>query len=1077
MLGALLISAVIFSQTLVNYPLNSNLSPNPAPVVGLNPTLQYFDPPSTTPVPNPNHYFGFLNFENSGDFLQFNFDVAANEDITVKVTAGTAVFLSSISGNIQIFCQVGTDLETKLDEQNLSASGFIDLDNISFSLAVPQAAVPSRIKIRIVGNITSSSGSSIDYFGINNISLVKETTSISVISTKTPAPSFITHSSSASLAKDTDFGNLLTNEEQVEKTYQIKNTGSRDLKISSIDIVPNNQGFTITGPLLTTLTPNQTTTFKVKFAPTDQGISTAEVAISGNIVPDNPFRFEVKGSGKSCNLSPVPIAEYGFEGTAPTNFPVAPISGNVKVIGNTAANPNPNNLGGRLWPNGNLYSADSSTRSWYVRGNDTGEVTFEFGPVDISIQQQVSINFEVAAFGLTDDSNSGVNDNDYVILQVLNPPSTTWIDALTLVGGNNGTRRKYAYGGAETVTKLDTQIYTPVTVNNNNTKQYGKFALNLPTTALSSTFKFRIKAYTSRTRISGTNYNYNLWLIDNVHIDAGNAKVKTWNGLAWSGTENNLKPSPREKAVFDGNYDFTATDNTTSFTICECEVKSGMLTIPNDKALTVRNKIVNNALDNNFIIKDGGNLLQEENSAINTGNITAQKLFTFTNGSNPINDRKQYNYVISPVVGQNVKTIYSGTNTAIYFSEASNFFYGSDGSYIPGRGLGLKEPTKASVSTSTVTANYVGVPYNGNLQFPLAHTTTQADPTNRGYNLVGNPYPSNLDIENLYDANAAKIGATFYFWDNRGNTAFAQEGSGYSGDNYAKYNAASGTGVGSGTKAIGAPDATRIPNRYVKVGTGFILQALSNANAQTLNFNNSMRSNDNSGPGFLGKSHQLEEKDRYWLTLKTPSDIEVMNAVVYFATGSKAVGPEDTKTFGGSDDIFTIVDDQQLTIQGRNQFKSSDIIYLGLSLFQAGTHTISIFDQQGVFANGQTIYLKDILTGTITNLSQGAYSFEASKGEINERFQVIYKPEIFLVTDSVVREGVVIYRDNDKFIIQSPKIIASVEVYDLSGKMIADLKSNNRQAVLDSSFYAKGMYVLRIKMIDGELTNKKILKQ
>ena len=1070
MLGALLISAVIFSQTLVNYPLNSNLSPNPAPVVGLNPTLQYFDPPSTTPVPNPNHYFGFLNFENSGDFLQFNFDVAANEDITVKVTAGTAVFLSSISGNIQIFCQVGTDLETKLDEQNLSASGFIDLDNISFSLAVPQATVPSRIKIRIVGNITSSSGSSIDYFGINNISLVKETTSISVISTKTPTPSFITHLSSASLAKDTDFGSLLTNEEEVEKTYQIKNTGSRDLKISSIDIVPNNQGFTITGPLQTTLTPNQTTTFKVKFAPTDQGNSTAEVAISGNIVPDNPFRFEVKGSGKSCNLSPVPIASYGFEGAESGGLPVALISGTAKVIGNTAANPVPNNLGGRLYPAGNLFAADSPTRSWYVRGTETNEVTFEFGGVDLSAQQQVSINFEVAAFGKVDNSN-GVNNADYVILQVWNPnlPTPAWINALRLNGSNDGTRRQYAFGAAGTVTKLENDIYTTVSRNNNNGTKYGKFLLNLPTTALSSDFKFRIKAKTGS--------NDGLWLIDNVYIAAGNAKVKTWNGLAWSGTENNLKPSPREKAVFDGNYDFTATDNTTSFTVCECEVKSGTLTIPNDKALTVRNKIVNNALDNNFIIRDGGNLLQEENSAINFGSITAQKLFTFTNGSNAANDRKQYNYVISPVVGQNVKTIYSGTNTAIYFSEASNFFYGSDGSYIPGRGLGLKEPTKASVSTSTVTGNYVGVPYNGNLQFPLAYTTTQADPTNRGFNFVGNPYPSNLDIENLYDANAAKIGATFYFWDNRGNTAFAQEGSGYSGDNYAKYNAASGTGVGSGTKAIGAPDATRIPNRYVKVGTGFILQALSNANAQTLNFNNSMRSNDNSGPGFLGKSHQLEEKDRYWLTLKTPSDIEVMNAVVYFATGSKAVGPEDTKTFGGSDDIFTIVDDQQLTIQGRNQFKSSDVIHIGLSLFQAGTHTISIFDQQGVFANGQTIYLKDILTGTITNLSQGAYSFKASKGETNERFQIIYKPEIFLVTDSVVREGVVIYRDNDKFIIQSPKIIATVEVYDLSGKMIADLKSNNRQAVLDSSFYAKGMYVLRIKMIDGELTNKKILKQ
>lgn len=1074
MLGALLISAVIFSQTLVNYPLNSNLSPNPAPVVGLNPTLQYFDPPSTTPVPNPNHYFGFLNFQNTGDFLQFNFDVAANEDITLKVTAGTAVFLSSISGNIQIFCQVGTDLETKLDEQNLSASGFIDLDNISFSLAVPQAAVPSRIKIRIVGNITTSSGSSIDYFGINNISLVKETTSISVISTKTPTPSFITHSSSASLAKDTDFGSLLTNEDQVEKTYQIKNTGSRDLKISSIDIVPNNQGFTITGPLQTTLTPNQTTTFKVKFAPTDQGISTAEVAISGNIVPDNPFRFEVKGSGKSCNLSPVPIAEYGFEGTAPTNFPVAPVpGGTVKIISGTSSASTPNL--GTLYPSGNLYSPASPTRSWYVRGNDTGEVTFEFGPVDISTQQQVSINFEVAAFGLTDDSNSGVNDNDYVILQVLNPPSTTWINALTLEGSNNSTRRKYGFGATGIVTKLDTQIYTPVTTFNTNGTKYGKFVLNLPTTALSSNFKFRIKAYTSRSDYSNNpkKRDHNLWLIDNVYIAAGNAKVKTWNGLAWSGTENNLRPSPREKAVFDGNYDFTATDNTTSFTICECEVKSGTLTIPNDKALTVRNKIINNALDNNFIIKDGGNLLQEENSAINTGNITAQKLFTFTNGSNAVNDRKQYNYVISPVVGQNVKTIYSGTNTAIYFSEASNFFYGSDGSYIPGRGLGLKEPTKASVSTSTVTANYVGVPYNGNLQFPLAHTTTQADPTNRGYNLVGNPYPSNLDVDKLYADNSTKIDATFYFWDNRGNTIFAQQGSGYTGNNYAMYNASSGTGTSIGT-VFGTE---RIPTKDVKVGAAFLVQAKSTANGRTLNFTNAMRSSNNSGPGFLGKSAQNEQKDRYWLTLKTPSEMEFMNAVVYLPNGSKTIGPEDTESVEGSDDIFTIVNNKKLAIQGRDQFENTDVLNLGISLFRTGTHTISIYGKEGVFANGQNIYLKDKQTGTITNLTEGSYTFEANAGESTGRFEIIYRPETTLLMDSVLKDRVVVYRDSDNFVVQSPKTIALVEVYDLSGKLITMLKANNKLVILNASFFFKGMYVLRIKTIDGEITNKKILKQ
>ncbi|MCZ2396147.1 MAG: T9SS type A sorting domain-containing protein [Chitinophagales bacterium] len=43
--------------------------------------------------------------------------------------------------------------------------------------------------------------------------------------------------------------------------------------------------------------------------------------------------------------------------------------------------------------------------------------------------------------------------------------------------------------------------------------------------------------------------------------------------------------------------------------------------------------------------------------------------------------------------------------------------------------------------------------------------------------------------------------------------------------------------------------------------------------------------------------------------------------------------------------------------------------------------------------------------------------------------------------------------------------------------MITVLKANNNQAVLNASFFTKGMYVLRIKTTDGEITNKKVVKQ
>ena len=47
------LSVGVFGQTLVNYPLNNNLSPDFGPNASITPAnLQYFDPPSTTPITN-----------------------------------------------------------------------------------------------------------------------------------------------------------------------------------------------------------------------------------------------------------------------------------------------------------------------------------------------------------------------------------------------------------------------------------------------------------------------------------------------------------------------------------------------------------------------------------------------------------------------------------------------------------------------------------------------------------------------------------------------------------------------------------------------------------------------------------------------------------------------------------------------------------------------------------------------------------------------------------------------------------------------------------------------------------------
>jgi hypothetical protein len=73
----------------------------------------------------------------------------------------------------------------------------------------------------------------------------------------------------------------------------------------------------------------------------------------------------------------------------------------------------------------------------------------------------------------------------------------------------------------------------------------------------------------------------------------------------------------------------------------------------------------------------------------------------------------------------------------------------------------------------------------------------------KGYNLIGNPYPSNINFDDLYASNSTKMYATAYFWTNNDMTVTQQQGSGYSGNNYAIYNLTGGTPA---VHIDGAPD-------------------------------------------------------------------------------------------------------------------------------------------------------------------------------------------------------------------------------------------------------------------------------
>ncbi len=498
----------------------------------------------------------------------------------------------------------------------------------------------------------------------------------------------------------------------------------------------------------------------------------------------------------------------------------------------------------------------------------------------------------------------------------------------------------------------------------------------------------------------------------------------------------------------------------------------GKITIPKDRALTVDGDIINNSTAEDFVIESGGSLKQNDDSAVNTGQITAKRNFIFSS------QRKQYNYIISPVIGQKIKQIYANPPYVIYHKEEYNFFYNAyNGDYIAGRGLAIKEPSVASVPTSNIDAVMMGEPFNGILNYPLSYTTTQQG-VDHGFNLVGNPYPSNLDLMQLYQDNSSKITADFMFWDNRGNALFEQMGSGYGGSSYAVFNA-TGPGTGTAAPSSSALSDKKIPNRYARPGTAFLIRALPGANGQTLNFKNQYRvaANSAGSPEYFGKGVSDEITNRYWLTMTTPSEVDFMSAVVYFDGGDDAYTADDSDALNLSDELYTLAGDHQLLIQGRKSFDNLDKVNLGYRAFETGTYIISIFDKEGVFAEGQNIWLIDLLLDRVVNLTEKPYKFMTRPGEYNDRFVIVYRPTKKKRKNKNVNNKILFAKKDNKIVVTSTiDKISEIEIFNLVGKSVfKNSEINSNEFKINLLNFNHQVIVVAVITETGELVTRKFI--
>ena len=432
--------------------------------------------------------------------------------------------------------------------------------------------------------------------------------------------------------------------------------------------------------------------------------------------------------------------------------------------------------------------------------------------------------------------------------------------------------------------------------------------------------------------------------------------------------------------------------------------------------------------------------------------------------------RSDYTLWSSPVTGQNLLAFSPATLATRFYNYNTSFSVAGAFSAItspsttpfsPGSGYLIRMPNTYTTPAGDYDAGAVTLVYPGQFSGTLNNGTipvalTDGESAGLRYNLVGNPYPSPITISTFISENSANIESTLYFWRKTNGTGSA----------YCTWVAGTFTGNGNALSLD--------PLGVIQTGQGFFVEAKSGKTS--LSFNNTQRVINTANQFF--KTKQVAEPSKIWLNATDTAGNFSQMAVTYFDGATLGVDAFDAKYINDSKYALTSdINQGEYTIQGRPAFDASDVVALNFKTEVAGDYTIAIDHTQGVFANGQDVYLVDSKTGTETDLKAGSYTFTATVGIDNTRFFLKYQKTLKVDAPAFNENTVKIYKNNGTLYVNSGKMsINSIQVYDIQGRLIAERKNvKSSTATLDNLKANNQVLLVKISGEDNSVVTKKIL--
>tara|TARA_R110002049_G_scaffold37208_1_gene117535 strand:- start:95688 stop:100307 length:4620 start_codon:yes stop_codon:yes gene_type:complete len=371
--------------------------------------------------------------------------------------------------------------------------------------------------------------------------------------------------------------------------------------------------------------------------------------------------------------------------------------------------------------------------------------------------------------------------------------------------------------------------------------------------------------------------------------------------------------------------------------------------------------------------------------------------------------------------------------------------------------------------------------------------------------LLGNPYPSALDIHKFIDDNAGVIEGSLQLWQQwAGNSHNLRD---YEGG-YAQVNKLGSVRayqfVGLYGATSGSQNGTITPSKYLPVGQGFIVEIVADG---IVKFNNGQRvfikesdadGSYNNGASFF-KSSNVKSKNTTSNETAEANPMQKIRLEFYAVSGPKTrrelllgfseitsdafdYGYDAECTESNNNDFNLNFEGKNMNLQAYGPITGDKVVPLNFKSSGNNTFEIKISDLENI-EEGQEIYLKDNLTGEYFDLTtKNAYKFSSKAGKFNKRFEMVFQSESQTLSAeaSNYSENFIYYQSslNTLFAKKLNASVTKLAIISMTGQTVLEFKDVSPQTLnngLSISNVAAGAYVAWFRTDDGQVLTKKLI--